>query len=197
MRSEVNSVAIQNEAGHLTLKPRGKPARITAFKRSVTGATSSRRYRSCFRVILSASRVNVTGSRRSSVDSRSEAVNGGIITGDQNIKTCAFLFHRTPPFFSGPIGPPGRSCLQLLPSSTATAEQSSRQSYWRLSLFPEHRGPSNRIYENPPQSLEPNWCGCEAKASKDVLSPRFGFATTKGSPATQVTCKRFPAQVRK
>ena len=44
-----------------------RPARITAFRRIVTRATSSRPLRSCFRVLLNASCVNKTASRGSSV----------------------------------------------------------------------------------------------------------------------------------
>ena len=45
-----------------------RPARITAFRRVVTSVTSSRRLRSCSRVLLNAACVNKTASRGSSVN---------------------------------------------------------------------------------------------------------------------------------
>ena len=45
-----------------------RPARITPFRRMATSLTSSRRLRSCFRVLLNAACVNKTASRGSSVN---------------------------------------------------------------------------------------------------------------------------------
>src|SRR6266404_6729465 len=45
-----------------------RPARITAAVRIDASATSSRRFRTCFRVLLNALRVNTTASRGSSVN---------------------------------------------------------------------------------------------------------------------------------
>src|SRR6266576_2222597 len=45
-----------------------RPARITAAIRIDASATSSRRFRRCFRVLLNASRVSTTASRGSSVN---------------------------------------------------------------------------------------------------------------------------------
>ena len=63
-----------------------RPARITADIRIEANTLSSQQLRSCFRVLLNASRVSAIASRVIS-QSRSEAVNGRIITADQNIKT--------------------------------------------------------------------------------------------------------------
>ena len=133
-------------------------------------------------MLLSAWRVNITGSKdRRPIEKRS--CKWRVITGDQNIKTCAFRFHRTPPFFSWPRGkhcPSGRSCLQFLPSSTATAEQSSRQRDWRLSLSSKHRGSSTRISPlclstRPSTWLASGGCKLPEESGYTPIPPSLGY----------------------
>jgi len=69
-RCEIRRIAEEALSEHCVSSAQAaiRPARITADIRIDASATSSRQFRSCFRVLLNASRVNTTASRGSSVN---------------------------------------------------------------------------------------------------------------------------------